>query len=71
MTHPGRLLATVLMITNFADVAALVLITNALVRWLGGWGYAAGGAIISATTSIEPVASNAPTAVTDTSVINR
>ena len=31
LTHPGRLFATVLMVTNFADVAALILFTNAVV----------------------------------------
>ncbi len=35
LSHPERLLATVLLVTNFADVAALVLITDALVRRLG------------------------------------
>lgn len=44
LAHPGRLLATVLLVTNFADVAALVLFTNAVVPWLGPWGYAAAGA---------------------------
>ena len=43
LTHPGRLFATVLMVTNFADVAALVLITNAIVHWLGTPGYAVAG----------------------------
>ena len=37
--HPGRLLATVLLVTNFADVAALVLITDAFVHRLGVRGY--------------------------------
>ncbi len=35
LSHPERLLATVLLVTNFADVAALVLVTDALVRRLG------------------------------------
>ncbi len=46
LAHPGRLLATVLLVTNFADVVALVLLTHAMfVRW-GGWGCAAAGAIM-------------------------
>ena len=44
LTHPGRLLATVLLVTNFADVAALVLITDASVRWFGRAGYFVAGA---------------------------
>ena len=39
LAHPGRLLATVLLVTNFADVVALVLITDAAVRGLGSGGY--------------------------------
>jgi CBS domain containing-hemolysin-like protein len=35
LSHPERLLATVLLVTNFADVAALVLVTDALVRRFG------------------------------------
>lgn len=35
LSHPERLLATVLLVTNFADVAALVLVADALVRRLG------------------------------------
>ena len=44
LAHPGRLLATVLLVTNFADVAALVLITDACVQWLGRAGYFVAGA---------------------------
>ena len=46
LAHPGKLLATVLLVTNFADVAALVLITNVFARWFGGWGYAAAGGVM-------------------------
>lgn len=35
LAHPGRLLATVLLVTNFGDVVALVLIADGLVRRLG------------------------------------
>ena len=35
LAHPERLLATVLLVTNFADVAALVLVADALVRRCG------------------------------------
>ena len=46
LAHPGRMLATVLLVTNFADVAALVLLTHALyLRW-GGWGCVVAGAIM-------------------------
>ena len=44
LARPGRLLATVLLVTNFADVAALVLITDACVRWFGRIGYFVAGA---------------------------
>ena len=44
LARPERLLATVLLVTNFADVAALVLITDAGVRWFGGRGYFVAGA---------------------------
>ncbi len=44
LAHPGRLLATVLLVTNFANVAALVLITDAAVRTLGAPGYLYAGA---------------------------
>ena len=43
LAQPGRLLATVLLVTNFADVAALVLITDACVRWFGRAGYFVAG----------------------------
>jgi CBS domain containing-hemolysin-like protein len=39
LAHPERLLATVLFVTNFADVAALVIITNAMVDHFHRWGY--------------------------------
>ena len=46
LAHPGRLLATVLLVTNFADLTALVLLTHALyLRW-GGRGCVAAGAIM-------------------------
>jgi len=35
LAHPERLLVTVLLVTNFADVAALVLVADALVQRLG------------------------------------
>lgn len=37
--HPERLLATVLLVTNFADVAALIQLTEAFVRQWGTLGY--------------------------------
>ena len=46
LAHPGRLLATVLIVTNFADVAALVILTHALFMRYGGWGCAVAGAIM-------------------------
>ncbi len=46
LAHPGRLFATVLMVTNFADVAALVLITNAVVHRLGTPGYVVAGTVM-------------------------
>ena len=46
LAHPTRLLATVLLVTNFADVAALVLITNALFRRYGGAGCLLAGALM-------------------------
>ncbi len=46
LAHPGRLLATVLLVTNFADVAALVLLTHALFVRYAGWGCVAAGAIM-------------------------
>ena len=46
LAHPARLLATVLLVTNFADVAALVLITNALFRRYGGPGCLLAGALM-------------------------
>ncbi len=46
LAHPGRLLATVLLVTNFADVAALVILTHALFVRFGGWGCVAAGAIM-------------------------
>lgn len=46
LAQPGRLLATVLLVTNFADVAALILITNALALRYGGPGIAAAGLLM-------------------------
>ncbi len=46
LAHPGRLLATVLLVTNFADVAALVILTHALFLRYAGWGCVAAGAIM-------------------------
>ena len=46
LARPGRLLATVLLVTNFADVAALVLLTHALYLRYAGWGCVAAGAIM-------------------------
>ena len=46
LAHPGRLLATVLLVTNFADVAALVILTHALFVRYAGWGCVAAGAIM-------------------------
>ena len=41
LQRPERLLATSLLVTNFMDLAALALVTDALVDALGLWGYAA------------------------------
>ena len=46
LARPGRLLATVLLVTNFADVAALVLITDAFVHVSGVRGYVIAGALM-------------------------
>ncbi len=46
LSRPERLLATVLLVTNFADVAALVIVTNALVDRFGGLGYLLAGAVM-------------------------
>ena len=46
LAHPGRLLATVLLVTNFADLTALVLLTHALYLRYGGRGCVAAGAIM-------------------------
>jgi putative hemolysin len=46
LNRPGWLLATVLLVTNFADVAALILITNALALRFGGRGIALAGVIM-------------------------
>ena len=46
LSQPGRLLATVLLVTNFADVAALILITNTLALRFGGRGIVAAGAFM-------------------------
>ena len=39
LKHPERLLATVLLITNAADIVALLLLTSQLVRWYGYTGF--------------------------------
>ena len=39
LKHPERLLATVLLVTNAADIIALLLLTSQLVRWYGDVGY--------------------------------
>ena len=40
LKHPERLLATVLLITNAADIVALLLLTRQLFRWYGYAGFA-------------------------------
>ena len=40
LKHPERLLATVLLITNAADIVALLVLTSELVRWYGYAGFA-------------------------------
>jgi putative hemolysin len=39
LKHPERLLATVLLVTNAADIVALLLLTSQLVRWYGYAGF--------------------------------
>jgi putative hemolysin len=39
LKHPQRLLATVLLVTNAADIIALLLLTSQLVRWYGYAGF--------------------------------
>jgi magnesium and cobalt exporter, CNNM family len=39
LKHPERLLATVLLVTNAADIVALLLLTSQLVRWYGSPGF--------------------------------
>ena len=39
LKHPERLLATVLLVTNAADIIALLLLTSQLVRWYGDVGF--------------------------------
>jgi CBS domain containing-hemolysin-like protein len=39
LKHPERLLATVLLFTNAADIIGLLLLTNQLVRWYGHVGF--------------------------------
>jgi CBS domain containing-hemolysin-like protein len=41
LIQPERFLVTVLMVTNFMNIVAVVLTTGELVRWLGSWGYVA------------------------------
>jgi CBS domain containing-hemolysin-like protein len=40
LKKPERLLVTILLVTNLADITALLLLTRWLVSSLGGWGYA-------------------------------
>jgi CBS domain containing-hemolysin-like protein len=40
LKHPERLLATVLLVTNAADIVALLLLTSQLFRWYGYAGFA-------------------------------
>lgn len=37
--QPERLLATILLVTNLADISGLLLLTKKMVYWLGTWGY--------------------------------
>jgi putative hemolysin len=46
LSRPGWLLATVLLVTNFANVAALILLTNALTLRFGGRGIALAGVVM-------------------------
>jgi CBS domain containing-hemolysin-like protein len=46
LARPGWLLATVLLVTNFANVAALILITDALTLRFGGRGIALAGVLM-------------------------
>ena len=39
MKKPERLLVTILLVTNLADIAGLLVLTRRLVRSLGTWGY--------------------------------
>ncbi len=39
LKKPQRLLVTILLVTNLADISGLLLFTRRLVRSLGGWGY--------------------------------
>src|SRR5207249_6461848 len=39
LKYPERLLATVLLVTNAADIVALLLLTSQLVRWYGYAGF--------------------------------
>lgn len=39
LENPQRLLGTVLLVTNFMNICALILATQELVHWLGGVGY--------------------------------
>lgn len=41
LSHPDRLLATVLLVTNLMNISAIAISTRALVRWLGVYGYVA------------------------------
>ena len=46
LAHPERLLATVLLVTNFADVVALILVAQAFARAFGGAGYVWAGLLM-------------------------
>jgi putative hemolysin len=39
LSHPERILVTVLLVTNFMNICAVALGTRALAHWLGPWGY--------------------------------
>ncbi len=45
LSNPERLLVTVVIVTNLMNITALALVTDALVRRLGDWGYAAAGCL--------------------------
>jgi len=45
VSHPERMLVTVLLVTNLMNICAILLIAQACVRAWGGWGYGASVAI--------------------------